>query len=137
MPELPQQGRKAIQIGSGTVLLLDSMSALSATDAESVVVCAAPCDPDSVARALIARPAALFLASTSQEVDYSGFAAADEAGVPCATVGSAVAPPDGSKAMWSSGKLSAINTAARRRGAKEGMSVQQSAGLLLAWLRVA
>lgn len=137
VPESPQQGRKAIQIGSGTVLLVDSVSVLSATDAESVVVCAVPCDRDSVARTLIARPAALFLAGTTQEVEYAGFAAADEAGVPCATVGSAVAPPDGAKSMWSSGKLSAINTAARRRGAKEGMSVQQAAGLLLAWLRVA
>lgn len=137
MAESPQLGRKAIQIGSGTVLLVDSMSVLSATDAESVVVCAVPCDRDSVTRAVIARPAALFLGGTSQEVEYSGFAAADEAGVPCATVGSTLAAPDGSRAMWSSGKLSAINTAARRRGAKEGMSVQQAAGLLLAWLRVA
>lgn len=137
MPESPQQGRKAIQIGSGTVLLVDSMSVLSATDAESVIVCAAPCDRDSVTRALVARPAALFLVGTSQEVEYSGFAAADEAGVPCATVELAVASPAEPKAMWSSGKLSAINAAARRRGAKDGMSVQQAAGLLLAWLRVA
>lgn len=131
------QGRKAIQVGSGTILLVDSLSVLLATDAESVIVCAAPCDRDSVEKSLIARPAALFLTGASQEVEYPGLAAADEAGVPCAAVGPLTAPPNGPKSMWTSGKLSAINTAARRRGAKEGMSVQQAAGLLLAWLRVA
>lgn len=137
MSESLPQGRKAIQVGSGTILLVDSLDVLSAGDAESAVVCAVPCNPESVERALAARPAALFLAGSTEEGDSAGFAVADGAGVPCAAVGSVSAPPAGSRPMWSSGKISALNATARRRGAKEGMSVQQAAGLLLAWLRVA
>lgn len=137
MSESSAKGRKAIQVGSGTILVVDSLLALAAADAESVIVCAEPCDRGSVEKSIIARPAALFLASSAPEMECAGLAAADEAGVPCAAVVSPTGLAVESRAMWASGKLSAVNTAARRRGAKEDMSVQQAAGLLLAWLRVA
>lgn len=40
MSEDRAQGRKAIQVVAGTVLLVDSITMLQATDAESVIVVA-------------------------------------------------------------------------------------------------
>lgn len=137
MSEGKAQGRKAIQVGKGIALVVDSLSVLAPSDAEAVVICAAPCDRESITLALKAHPAAIFLNASAGEGDQDGLSAADEAGIPCATVDMSAAHATDSKAMWSSGKVAALNAAARRRGAKEGMSVQHTAGLLLAWLRVA
>lgn len=137
MSEKVAQGRKAVQVGAGTALLLDSIALMQAEDAESVVV-VVQTDPQLVAEAVRHRAAAVFFASTADESQYAALAAGDKEGLPCSAVttlvaGSAVDPAQ----LWENGKVAAVNSVGRRRGVKEGMTVQQAAGLILAMLRVA
>jgi len=83
------------------------------------------------------RPAALFLVSLENDADEAGLGAADASGIPCAAVTSTPLHQGDGHALWLAGKVAAANAAARRRGVKQGMTVQQAAGLLMAWNRVA
>lgn len=136
MFENGSQGRKAVQVGTGTALLLDSITMLQVKDAESVIV-VAQTDPQVVAEAAKHRTAAIFIASAADESQYAALAIGDKEGLSCAAIETAAAGSSVDAAlMWASGKVVAVNAVARRRGVKEGMTAQQAAGLILAMLRV-
>lgn len=136
MSENGSRGRQVIQVGAGTVLLLDSIKMLQIKDAESVIV-VAQTDPQTVVEAARQRTAAIFIASVVDESQNAALAAGDKEGLPCAAIETSVdGSPFDSALMWARGKVVAVNVVARRRGVKEGMTTQQAAGLILAMLRV-
>lgn len=136
MSENGSQGRQTVQVGTGTVLLLDSTTLLQAKDADSVIV-VAQTDPQVVAEAAKHRTAGIFIASVADESQHAALATGDKKGLPCAAIETAAAGSSIDAAlMWASGKVVAVNAFARRRGVKEGMTAQQAAGLILAMLRV-
>lgn len=128
--------RVTIQVAGGPVTVVDRTELLAAADAERVVVVAVPCGAAAVSQALAVRPAALFLRESTAEENEAGLGAADASGVPCAAVKAEAPDIAGGHAIWASGKVTAANAAARRRGVKPAMTVQQAAGLLMAWTRV-
>ena len=134
MSENSAQGRKTIQAGKGTVLLVDSLALLQAGDAEAVVI-VAQADRKAVTAASQHSLTAIFVASQPAGAERDVLSAGDEEGVPCAAISTTDAAVDVAS-LWTSGKVASTNAACRRRGVKEGMSVHQAAGILLAMLGV-
>ncbi len=116
--------RQEIAIAPGVrVILVDSITQVSAADAGAIVVAASHGGRSSAEFAVTVPLAAIFFNDAGVGKDNAGIAALDalqEKGIPAATVAHTSARIGDALDMWRHGVLSHVNAEAARRGYERG-----------------
>lgn len=116
------------------VVLMDTISAITAGDAGAVIVCGSHGGTISGAFASKHPPALVFFNDAGGGKAEGGRAAAgllDAAGIACATVAHDSARIGDAEDAWRSGIVSAVGETARARGVSTGQSVQDAVAVFV------
>jgi hypothetical protein len=123
---MPSEGRCQLRAGPPRILGLDSISLLTPDDADAIVVSGSHGGllggrPDSAVSQPVLAAAFNDAGIGIDRAGLSRLPALDKRGIPAVTVSAASARIGDARSAWETGIISAVNAAALREGAREGL----------------